>query len=435
MNISIFGLGYVGSVLSGCLAALGHHVVGVDVDAGKVAAVNAGRSPIVEPGLEALVAAGVRSGRLRATTDPRQAVIDTDVTMACVGTPSGPDGDLDLTFIRRACETIGDGIRGKSGRHLVVFRSTLLPGTLRGVAIPLLEGASGKRAGEGFGVAINPEFMRESTAVHDFHHPPKTVIGALMERDADVVASLYEHLEAPLIRTTVEVAEMVKYVDNVFHALKITFANEVGSLCSSVGVDGREVMGIFCQDRKLNISPAYLRPGFSFGGSCLPKDLRALEGLARRRGVEVPLLGAIGVSNRLPIEAARRMIGRQGRRRVGILGFAFKSGTDDLRESPVLTLAQQLVADGHDLRLHDPCVSLVRLVGANLRYLTERLEPLSRMVTDSIDEVLEHGELIVVGNPSPEFDGPLERLPADRVVLDLTARATPLVLSARVERL
>ncbi len=435
MNISIFGLGYVGSVLTGCFAGLGHHVVGVDVDPAKVAAINAGKSPIMEPDLEALIADGVRAGRLRATTDQRQAVLDTEISMACVGTPSGPRGELDLTFIQRVCENIGQGIRGKSAYHLVVFRSTLLPGTLRGTAIPILERTSGKTVGVGFGVVVNPEFMRESTAVSDFHQPPKTVIGALSERDADTVSRLYAHLDAPLIRTSLEVAEMVKYVDNVFHALKITYANEIGSLCRSLGVDGREVMGIFCQDKKLNISPAYLRPGFAFGGSCLPKDLRALESLARRQEVAVPLLNAIAVSNAQQIQNARRIIEGHGRKKVGILGFAFKAGTDDLRESPIVTLAEQLLGAGYDLRLHDPCVSVARLVGSNQRYLSERIRPLSQLVVDSVEALLAHSDLIVIGNQSPEFDFPLAHLPADCLVLDLTARTKPLATLARYERL
>jgi GDP-mannose 6-dehydrogenase len=435
LNISIFGLGYVGAVLTGCFARDGHRVIGVDTDATKVDLINRGESPIIEPDLQPLIAEGVRAGRIRATTDQRQAVLETDLSMACVGTPSGRHGDLDLTFVARVCENIGQGIKEKAGYHLVVFRSTMLPGTTKGNAIPILERSSGKKAGVGFGVAINPEFMRESTAVHDFYHPPKTVIGALEGRDAEQVASLYAHLPAPLIKTRIEIAEMVKYVDNVFHALKITYANEIGGICRALGVDSHEVMSIFCQDQKLNISPAYFKPGFAFGGSCLPKDLRALTRLARNQDVPVPLLDSIAVSNQQQIQNALEIIQGKGKKRIGILGFAFKAGTDDLRESPFVTLAETLLGKGYDLRLYDSCVSLARLVGANRRFISEHIPHISRLMVGSVGELIQHAELIVIGNLNHEFDAPLSGLSAEKIVLDLTARSNPVSTPARYERL
>ena len=277
MKISIFGLGYVGAVLSGCFAKSSHSIIGVDTDLTKVDLINGGKSPIIETDLEPLIAAGASVGKIRATTEHESAVLETDISMICVGTPSGKAGDLDLSFVTRVCENIGKVLQKKSGHHLVVVRSTMLPGSVKGTVVPALEKSSGKKASKDFGVAINPEFLRESSAVHDFYNPPKTVIGALTPRDGEIVAGLYKGLPGPVIQTSIETAEMVKYVDNVFHALKITFANEIGSICKPLGVDAHEVMRIYCEDRKLNISPAYFKPGFAFGGSCLPKDLRALN--------------------------------------------------------------------------------------------------------------------------------------------------------------
>lgn len=435
MNISIFGLGYVGSVLSACLAREGHHIIGVDVDPDKVALINQGKSPIIETGLEELLADGLAAGRIRATTDPHQAILDTDLSMACVGTPSGRHGDLDLKFVRRVCENFGRGIREKQPRHLFVFRSTMLPGTIRGTVIPLLEEFSGKQAGADFGVAINPEFMRESTAVQDFYHPPKTVIGALQDGDADTLAALYAGLPGPMIKTRIETAEMVKYVDNVFHALKITYANEIGTICRSLGVDGHEVMNIFCQDQKLNISPAYLKPGFAFGGSCLPKDLRALGRLARNHELTTPLLTAILTSNEQQIHDAFELIQQRGRMKIGLLGFAFKAGTDDLRESPFVTLAELLLGKGYDLRLYDPSVSLARLVGANRRYIAERIPHISRLMVDSAAELVQHADLIVLGHQNAEFEAVLSNLEAAKAVLDLTSRPAPRPRPPGYERL
>ena len=434
MNISIFGMGYVGAVVSACLARNGHRVIGVDTDATKVGLINAGKSPIIEEGLEALIEEGVRAGRLSATTDHAAALAVTELSMVCVGTPSQPTGELDLKFVARVCESIGAVLKTKAARHFVVVRSTMLPGSMRGTVIPALERTSGKTAGEGFGVAVNPEFMRESTAVEDFFHPPKTVIGALHDADAEVVAALYKDLPAVLIKTKLETAEMVKYVDNIFHALKITFANEIGSVGKSLGVDAHEVMRIFCEDRKLNLSPAYLKPGFAYGGSCLPKDLRALTRVARTRDVAVPLLDSLAASNEQRIRDAVAWVLATGKRRVGVLGFAFKSGTDDLRESPIVTVIEALIGKGFDLKLYDQHVSLARLVGANKKFIEQHIPHISRLMVETMDEVL-GCDVIVVGNQSAEFFTALATLKPEQAVLDLTPNAKPVATAARYERL
>lgn len=435
MNISIFGLGYVGAVLTGCLAKGGHRVIGVDTDASKVELVNRGCSPIIEKDLEPLIKQGLEKRLVSATTDGAAAVKQTEMSLVCVGTPSSRHGDLDLTFIRRVCDDIGKALKSKSAYHIVVVRSTMLPGSVRGTVIPALEGSSGKKAGKDFGVAINPEFLRESTAVYDFYNPPKTVIGVLSERDADLVANLYKNLSAPLIKTGFETAEMVKYVDNVFHALKITFANEIGSICKPLGVNAYEVMDIFCQDRKLNLSPAYLKPGFAFGGSCLPKDLRAITRLARAMDVVVPLLDSLAVSNEQRIRDALHLIQEKGLRRIGIMGFAFKAGTDDLRESPLMTLTEALLGKGYDLRLYDSSVSLARLMGSNRRYLEAHIPHFSRLMVDSIDELIAHAEVIVIGNENDEFFAALAKLSEKRFIIDLTARSEKPAIRARFEKL
>jgi len=435
MKISIFGLGYVGAVVSGCFARDGHEVIGVDTDPGKVDLINSGRSPIVEPGLESMIAAAVRAGNLRATADCREAVLTTELSMVCVGTPSEPTGGLDLAYVTRVCEEIGAAISAKSGRHVIVARSTMLPGSVRGTIIPALERTSGKRAGADFGVGINPEFLRESTAVADFDHPPKTVIGTLLPEDAAAIASLYEKLEAPLICTSLETAEMVKYADNAFHALKIAFANEIGSLCKHHGIDAHEVMGIFRQDRKLNISTAYLKPGFAFGGSCLPKDLRALNRLAALDGLETPVLHSLLVSNEALIQRAIRAVADGGRKRIGVLGFAFKGGTDDLRESPVVTVIEALLGKGHEIRIYDSCVSLARLVGANRRYLEERIPHISRLMVESIDELLANSDTVLIGNHNEDFFTALASLGSEKHVIDLTSRGGTVKTGARYERI
>jgi GDP-mannose 6-dehydrogenase len=419
MRLTVLGLGYVGTVSAGCLAREGHEVLGVDAEPNKVELVNAGKSPIIEQDIGPLLREQVAARRLRATLDVAAAVRASDLVLVCVGTPSRPNGDIDLKYLRRVCEQIGQALREHPGAPVVVIRSTLVPGTLRGVVIPLLEAASGKRAGAEFGVCLNPEFLREGSAVHDWFHPPKTVIGELNRASGDLVAGLYADLEAPLIRTDLETAEMVKYADNAWHALKVGFANEIGNLCKALSVDSHRVMDIFCQDTKLNLSPYYLKPGFAFGGSCLPKDLRALLYRAKTLDVELPILSAILPSNALQVERALRSVIEAGNTKVGVLGFSFKAGTDDLRESPVVELAERLIGKGYELRFYDDNVRLARLHGANREYILKRIPHISRLMVDSVDEVLEHAGTIVIGNAAPEFRDVPRRLRGSQSIVDL----------------
>ena len=424
MKISIFGMGYVGVVAAGCLAADGHEVVGVDPNPTKVRLINEGTSPIVEKDIGEIVASCVKDGRLRATTEVQQAVLDTELSLICVGTPSLLNGALDLHFVRKVCEEIGATLRTKPGFHVVVARSTMLPGTMRDVVIPTLEEFSGKKAGVEFGVCNNPEFLREGTAVWDYRNPPKTVIGETDVRSGDVLASLYAALEAPMIRTAVETAEMVKYVDNVWHALKVGFANEIGNVCKAVGIDSHRVMEIFCQDTKLNLSPYYLKPGFAFGGSCLPKDVRALTYMARAKDVDLPILNAILPSNERQIERGFQMIAEKGSRKVGILGFSFKAGTDDLRESPIVELVERLLGKGFELKLYDRNVNIAALTGANRDYILNHIPHISRIMESSAQAVIDHADVIVIGNGASEFKELIAKLPAGKRVVDLV-RVSP----------
>ena len=418
MKISIFGMGYVGTVSAGCLANDGHEVVGVDPVPTKVELINAGQSPIIEEQIGELIAATVKSGKLRATCDQDRAVRETELSFVCVGTPSQANGNLDLTYIRRVCEEIGKAIKNKSARHTVVIRSTILPGTMRRIVIPVLEEYSGKKAGVDFGVCNNPEFLREGSAVKDYNAPPKTVFGESDRTSGDLLAALYAKLDAPLIRTDIETAEMVKYVDNSWHALKIGFANEIGNLCKSFSIDAHEVMKIFCQDKKLNISPAYLLPGFAFGGSCLPKDLRALAYQAKTHDLELPIITSILPSNDLQVSRGLQMITANGNKRVGILGFSFKAGTDDLRESPMIEIIERLIGKGYDLRIFDKNVNLASLVGANKDFILNRIPHISRLMVNGIDAVLSHAQTVVIGNKDADFMRVPERLHADQRLVD-----------------
>jgi GDP-mannose 6-dehydrogenase len=419
MKVSVFGLGYVGSVSAASFAADGHEVVGVDVNADKVAAVNAGRSPIVEPGLDNLLAQGAADGRLRATMDTADAVQSTEVSLLCVGTPSRKNGSLDLTYLERVSEQIGTALRDKQAYHVVVVRSTVLPGTTHSVVIPALERTSGKKYGDGFGVSVNPEFLREGTALKDFRKPPLTLVGHNHAADASGTIALYQAIDAPLVSTSIRVAEMIKYTSNTWHALKVCFANEIGTLCKRLEIDSHDVMDVFCRDEKLNLSPYYLKPGFAFGGSCLPKDVRALQYRAKEVDVELPVISSILPSNRLQIQHAFDQVMETGRQRVGLLGFSFKAGTDDLRESPIVILAEALLGKGRALSIYDKNVSLARLVGANKEYIERQIPHLSSLLCDTIDEVIDQSEVIVVGNQSPEFGQALSRTRPDQIVIDL----------------
>lgn len=418
LKISIFGLGYVGTVSAGCLAQAGHDVIGVDPVRTKVDLINSGQTPIIEAEINEIIGSSTRSGKLQATDDPAFAISETELSFVCVGTPSQPNGNLDLRFIRRICEQIGEALRHKSARHTVVIRSTILPGTMRTIVIPILQESSGKRAGKDFGVSNNPEFLREGTAVKDFRCPPKTVIGELDSASGDLLASIYEGIDAPLIRTDIESAEMIKYVDNCWHALKIGFANEIGNLCKTLGIDAHTVMDIFCQDQKLNISAAYLKPGFAFGGSCLPKDLRALSYKAKMEDLQLPIITSILPSNEIQVARGLQMIMDKGHMRVGVLGFSFKAGTDDLRESPVIEVIERLIGKGYDLRIYDRNVNLASLVGANRDYILNRIPHISKLMVPTADAVLEFAETIVVGNNDPEFKGLVGRVGEGQKVVD-----------------
>ena len=424
MLISIFGLGYVGSVSAGCLARNGHRVIGVDPNTTKVTLINEGRSPVIEKDIDTIIATAVNGGLLSATTDAREAIAGTELSIICVGTPSQANGSLDLSYVRSACEEIGRALASKDAFHVIVVRSTMLPGTMRDTVIPALERHSGKTAGVDFGLCNNPEFLREGSAVYDYDNPPKTVIGETDTRSGDLLASLYEQLDAPMIRTDVATAEMVKYADNVWHALKVSFANEIGNVSKSVGIDGHDVMDIFCQDTKLNLSRYYLKPGFAFGGSCLPKDVRALSYMARSLDLEVPVIDSILNSNRIQIEKGIDMILATGKRKVGVLGFSFKAGTDDLRESPMVEVIERLIGKGLEVQLYDRNVSMACLIGANRDYILNQIPHISRLMTDRIDDVLESAEVIVIGNGAAEFGSALGRLREDQSVIDFVRIGT-----------
>ncbi len=425
MRIGVFGLGYVGTVSAACLAHDGHEVLGVDPVKIKVELINEGRSPIIEADLDGIIRSTVKAGRLRAVQYPAHAVQNTDLSLICVGTPSQPNGDLEITYIRRVCEQIGQALRSKAGWHVVAVRSTILPGTMRETVIPTLEKFSGRVAGNDFGVCHNPEFLREGSAVKDFREPPKTVVGELNQASGEVLAELYRSIEAPFFRTDLETAEMVKFVDNPWHALKIGFANEIGNLCKSFGVDSRQVMDIFCRDTKLNISPAYLKPGFAFGGSCLSKDLRALASRAGTRNLELPILTAILPSNEKQIARGVQLIADAGHRRVGILGFSFKAGTDDLRESPVIEVIGRLIQAGFDLRIYDQNVSMARLVGSNREFILKHIPHISGLMVEGMSAVLEHAQTVVIGNNDPAFQSAPQCLREDQVLVDFVGMSHP----------
>ena len=399
MRISVFGLGYVGAVSAACLAAEGHTVVGVDTNSAKADLLNQGRAPVVEAGLGELMEDGVRTDRLRATTDCDAAVGDTDLAFVCVGTPSKGNGSLDLTYLRRVAGEIGQAIRHRRSPIVVVIRSTVLPGTTRQVLLPDLERAAGRPVA----VAVYPEFLREGTAIRDYREPPKVVVGAVDDAVRDLVTAVAARPGVPLVQTDPELAEMAKYADNAWHALKVTFANEIGSLAKAQGLDGQRVMEMLCADTKLNLSPVYLRPGFAFGGSCLPKDVRALRYRGRSLDLDLPVLNAILPSNQQQLDRAFQMIANAGARQVGVLGLAFKAGTDDLRESPMVEVVERLIGKGYDVRIYDANVNLAKLVGANRSYILDQIPHISDLMVGSVQEVVDHAGTLVIGNDDPAF--------------------------------
>lgn len=417
--LSVFGLGYVGCVSSACFAKQGHTVVGVDVSESKVAMINAGVPTIVEAGISELVLEMVTAGRLSATTNAAEAVRRSSVSLICVGTPSGSNGNIDLRYVQRVCGEIGEAIRSKTDRHTVVVRSTVLPGTTAKLVIPTLEQASGKKAGRDFGVCMNPEFLREGTSIKDFYEPPFTLVGTDDPAAGEILRSLYSGIDAPFHVTDLGVAEMIKYSCNCFHGLKVGFANEIGNICKAFGVDSHEVMRLFCLDSKLNLSPAYLKPGFAFGGSCLPKDLRAIAYHARSADVATPILSAVLESNRLQIERAYEMVRAAGSRKIGILGLAFKAGTDDLRESPMVAVVEMLIGKGLTLSIYDRDVSEAQLTGSNREYIEGEIPHIWSLMRKSVDGVIDESEVIVIGNSSREFRTIERQLRPGQIVIDL----------------
>lgn len=418
-RIGVYGLGYVGTVTAAALASSGHHVTGVDPNRAKVDAINAGRSPVIELGLDDLVSESVEAGRLVAVTDAADAVASTDLSIICVGTPSLPNGSLDLSHVETVCQQIGQNLAGTEAFHTVVVRSTMLPGSTADVVVPALETASGRRTPDEIGVCFNPEFLREGSSLHDYRNPAFTLIGASDERSAAAVAELYREIDAELVIAPPSVAEMVKYVSNAYHALKVVFANEVGNICAAQGIDSHEVMSIFARDTKLNISAAYLRPGFAYGGSCLPKDLRALTYHGRSLDVPLPVLDAISRSNELQIERAFRMVQDAGSRRIGVLGMSFKAGTDDLRESPTVTLIERLIGRGYEVAVYDRNVSLAALHGANREFIEREIPHIASLMSDDLDALVRSSEVLVIGNAAPEFRHAVEHANGDQVVIDL----------------
>jgi GDP-mannose 6-dehydrogenase len=420
MDVSIFGLGYVGAVSLACLARDGHRVVGVDIDQAKLDLIAAGKTPVVEEGMIELMAQVAASGRVEVTRDTREAVAKTDLSLVCVGTPSAPNGSQDQGAMLRLAHELGAALRAKDGVHVVVFRSTVVPGTVEEVLRPILEGESEKKDGEGFHVCFQPEFLREGSSIRDYDKPPFTVVGASSPAPVETLRGLFGHLPCAFHATSIRAAEMLKYACNNFHALKITFANETARLCEALGVDPFEVMDLVCRDTQLNISKAYLKPGFAFGGSCLPKDLRATTYLAKMRDVELPMLSGILPSNRAQIDHAIAKVLASGKRRVGMVGLAFKSGTDDLRESPLVLLAEHLIGKGLNLLVYDPEVQLSNLLGANRRFIETHVPHIGALLRRELEEVIEASDLLVVGLADARTVEMLgERVRDDQVVLDL----------------
>lgn len=419
MKISIFGLGYVGCVSAACLANDGHQVTGVDVSQYKVDSIIAGKSPIIERGLDELIKKQIESGTLCATTDGQKAVLQSDLSLICVGTPSASNGSLNTGYVEKVCAEIGAALAKKSDYHVVVIRSTVLPTTVQNKLIPILEESSGLRAGVDFGVCMNPEFLREGSAIKDYYRPSYIVIGSIDKKSAEIMEKVYVAVDSPVIHTTLQTAEMVKYASNAFHAVKVSFANEIGNLSKAFGIDGREVMGILVQDHQLNISPTYLRPGFAFGGSCLPKDLRAILYAAKDQDIEVPMLGATLESNEQQIQRGVELIQKTGQHKVGVLGLSFKAGTDDIRESPVVSMVETLIGKGYEVRIYDDVVKPEMLHGANRAFYERRLSHIAAIICPSIEEVMQEAEVLVVTNGSPTFQDLPHKLLPHQTLIDL----------------
>jgi GDP-mannose 6-dehydrogenase len=433
-RISIFGLGYVGAVSLACLARDGHRVYGVDIDQTKLDLIRSRKSPILEEGIQELMADVVDSGRVSVTNDARQAIADTEISFICVGTPSAANGSQDLTAILRLSEQIGVALRDKREFHTLVIRSTVQPGTVEEKIEPILENASGKKSGVDFGICFQPEFLREGSSIRDYDHPPYTIVGGNCEAAVEAVRQVFEHLPGKFMVTNIRVAETLKMSCNAFHALKITFANEIGRVSQSLGIDSHEVMRLVCADTRLNISPAYLKPGFAFGGSCLPKDLRALTTIAKQHDLEIPMLASLLVSNRIHIDHAVDKILKLGRPKVGMLGLSFKTGTDDLRESPLVLVAKRLIGEGCELRIFDPEVHLSRLMGANRSYIDAHLPHVGSLLCPKIEQMIEPSDVILVGLQQSALNEQLQALVRpDQLLIDLVNLPNRDLLRCRYE--
>src|SRR6056297_1967363 len=420
MKICVIGLGYVGAVTAACLARDGHQVLGIDLDPTKLRLLSEGKAPIIEEGIEEVTREAAGSGRLQVTDKLDSTIAGYDLIFVCVGTPSASNGSQDLTAVRRVCEQIGSALAGCEGFPVVVLRSTVYPGSTESVVQPVLEEHAGGRVGEAFGLCFQPEFLREGSSIKDFYNPPFTVVGTACEKSAKRVQELFGEFPGEFVTTSFAAAEMLKLTCNVFHALKISFANEVGRLGRSLGVDSREVMSLVCQDTSLNISPAYLKPGFAFGGSCLPKDLRAMLYLATTHDVDLPVMQGVQQTNVVHIQHAADMVMSSGSRKIGFMGLSFKPGTDDLRESPLVALAETLIGKGYDLRIHDPAVNLARLIGSNKRFIEETIPHIESLLTDDLGAMLDHADVLVVGQNHPDLAGALAaRGAAAAQVIDL----------------
>lgn len=418
MKISIFGLGYVGAVSSACFASQGHDVIGVDVSPEKVKLINSGKSPIVEEGLEELIAKAIKSKKLKATNQVQEAILSSEVSIICVGTPSKSNGSIDLSFIYKVCAEIAGALKKKKSFHTVVIRSTVSPGTLKECS-SIISKASGKKLNTGFGLASNPEFLREGTAVKDFSEPPYTIIGATCTQSEEVLKKLYEKIKAPFYSLKPEESEMIKYANNNFHAVKISFANELGNICKELGIDGSKVMEIVAKDTKLNLSSYYMKPGFAFGGSCLPKDVRGLTYKSRQLDLKTPLLNSLIESNEYQVQRALQLVAATGKKKIGILGFAFKAGTDDLRESPMVTLVETLMGKGYKISIYDENVMLSKLLGKNKQYIEQHIPHITELMKKNMREVIRQSEVIIIGNNSPEFKMIFEMVSPSQTILDL----------------
>lgn len=423
MKISIYGLGYVGAVSLGCLVRDGHEVIGVDIDQTKLDLIESGKPPIVEEGMTELAELVAKSGHIKVTSDANEALMGSELSFICVGTPSLAKGGQDLSAMLRLAEQLGEGLKNKSDYHVLVVRSTVVPGAVEEIITPIIEEHSGKKCGVDFDVCFQPEFLREGSSIHDYDNPPMTVVGSNSDRATQQLKVLFGHLPCEFIATDIRSAEMLKYCCNTFHALKATFANEIGRVCQSLEVDSHKVMDLVCHDRRLNISKAYMRPGFAFGGSCLPKDLRALSKIAKDRDIELPMLDNVLASNKIHIEHVLDMILAHEIREVALVGLSFKSGTDDLRESPLVTLTEQLIGKGINLRIFDPEVNLARLIGANKRYIEEAIPHISSLMVEQIEPALHHGKIVIVGLNNPAILETLNRtLTSDHLVIDLIGK-------------